>query len=131
MKSLIITALLMSGSAAFADKHACIEKLTKNFTQDSRTLSVDTDTITVNGHENDHLAQARSIIRSVLSINGCNGDADINFGWSPQGRTKNNCQALVKDRSHSTVCYIESDIGFFFITRDLQTTANIIYNRWD
>lgn len=131
MKSLIIAAAILLGSSAFADKNSCLEKLTKHFTLDSRALNVDTDTITVNGHDNDLLAQARSIIRSVLELNGCNGQKDINFGWSPLGRTENRCQNLVKERSTSSVCYIESDIGYFFLTRDLQTTAHLIFSRWD
>lgn len=123
-------ALLMS-SSVLADKNACLEKLTKNYTLDSRALNVDTDTITVNGHENDLLAQGRSIIRSVLELNGCNGQADINFGWSPLGRTQSRCQNIVKERPTSSVCYIESDIGYFFLTRDLQTTAHLVFSRWD
>lgn len=131
MKLLVGVFLLAAAFNSYASKNECVEKLTSNFSLDSKAFKVDLDSIVLTSHENDLQAQSREIIRFVLNGAGCNGNADINFGWGPDGRTKNNCQNLIKGKDSSAVCYIEADIGYFIITKDLQTTAHIIFSRWD
>lgn len=131
MKKLLITLALFSSLNVLATASACLSKLTYDFSVDSRVFKVDTDTIRVVGAENDHLAQGISIVRGVLDIHGCDGRDDINFGFGPLGRTKSSCRKLVNSRGYSLTCYIESDLGFFFVTRDLQTNAYVVFSRWD
>ena len=130
MTKLFLGFLILFSFNSFAIDR-CISKLTNNYSIDSRSFKVDTDIIDFNSHENDYIAQGIELIRAVLNHSGCDGDNDINFGHGPNGRTKHSCQNLVRERAVSGACYIESNIGFFFITRDLQTSAFIIYNRWD
>jgi hypothetical protein len=131
MKHLIMIMTLMTAFNSFASKEACIGKLTHDYNVDSRAFKVDTDAIFVVGHENDHLAQAISIIRSLLDLEGCDGENDINFGHGPLGRTKSSCKQLIRGREYSISCYVETDMGFFFVTRDLQTNAYVVFSRWD
>ena len=41
------------------------------------------------------------------------------------------CKNLVARDSTTKVCYINTDIGYFFVMRDMLDGVNIIYNRWD
>ncbi len=131
MRTLIIALIAGLSFNVFADKNSCLEKLTYNFSVDSRAFKLDTDSINITAHENDHLAISIEMIRALLNFSGCDGRTDINFGWGPLGRTSSSCKALVGKRENSQVCYIETDLGYFFVTNDLQTTAHIIFSRWD
>ena len=131
MKKLLMIFSLLITANIFASTNVCLSRLTYDFAVDSRAFKIDTDNINVIGSENDHLAQAISIIRGTLDLHGCDGRSDINFGHGPLGRTKNSCRKLVEGRGYSLSCYVESDLGFFFITRDLQTNAFIVFSRWD
>ena len=124
-----LVVLLTFNNVKAIDK--CISKLTDNYTLDSRAFHINTDHVDFNSHENDYMAQGIELIRVVLEENDCDGDRDINFGHGPNGRTKHSCQYLIPGKQTSSACYIESNIGFFFVTRDLQTSAHIIFNRWD
>ncbi len=131
MKLLSILATLVFSSYTFASKEMCLAKLTYDYALDSRSFKVDTDEIDILSHDNDSIAQAIEIIRATLYLHGCDGDNDINFGKGAHGRAKQVCNTMVSGRLASEVCYIESDLGYFFVTKDLQTTAHIIFNRWD
>lgn len=116
---------------AFASKDTCLSKLTYDFAVDSRSFKVDTDSMVVLGDEKDYLTQAISIVRGTLDLHGCDGRSDINFGHGPMGRTKSSCKQLIKGRDYSVSCYVESSLGYFFITKDLQTNAFVVFSRWD
>ena len=127
----LIAALCVLATLNVNAAQRCISKLTDNYAVDSRSFKVDMDNVDLNSDENDYIAQSIELIRAVLNFHGCDGDRDINFGHGPNGRTKHSCQNLVSYRPVSQACYIETSIGFFFLTRDLQTTAYITFNRWD
>jgi len=41
------------------------------------------------------------------------------------------CNNVVPKDNYTRVCYVETNIGYFFIMRDMLDGVNIIYNRWD
>ena len=127
---MLIFAAFLSFSS-FAGEKTCLSKLTYDFAVDSRSFKVDTDNIVVIGDDRDYLAQAISIVRGTLDLHGCDGRADINFGHGPMGKTKSSCRQLIRGRDYSVSCYVESSLGFFFVTRDLQTNAYVVFSRWD
>lgn len=131
MRKLLLAITIMASANIMAAANTCLAKLTYDFSIDSRAFKVDTDNINVIGNENDYLAQGISIVRGVLDLHGCDGQDDINFGHGPLGRTKSSCEKLVRSRGYSLTCYIESNLGFFFVTRDLQTNAFVVFSRWD
>ncbi len=131
IRKISILSLIVFSFTTLASKEKCLAKLTYDYAIDSRAFKVDTDEIDINSHDNDSVNQSIEIIRAVLYLHGCDGDNDINFGKGAHGKAKHVCTALVGGRSASEVCYIESDLGYFFVTRDLQTSAHIIFNRWD
>ncbi|OIQ19853.1 MAG: hypothetical protein BM556_05045 [Bacteriovorax sp. MedPE-SWde] len=130
-KLILLAAALIFSVSASADRETCLKKLTYEFAVDSRAFKVDTDSIRVIGDEKDYLAQAVSIVRGTLDLHGCDGRSDINFGHGPLGKTKSTCRRLIGGRDYSLSCYVESDLGYFFITRDLQTNAFVVFSRWD
>lgn len=130
-KTLMLALALFFSLEASAGKETCISKLTYDYAVDSRSFKVDTDNMIVLGDERDYLAQAISIVRGTLDLHGCDGRADINFGHGPLGRTKSSCRKLIRGRDYSLSCYVESDLGFFFVTKDLQTNAFVVFSRWD
>lgn len=42
-----------------------------------------------------------------------------------------NCRNILPNADHSRVCAIETNHGYFFVTKDMLDGVNIIFNRWD
>lgn len=132
MKYILLSLILISfnASAYTKDSLNCIKKLTYDLNVDSRAFKVNTDEIDVDDEVNP-LEEAIVLIRATLELYGCNSHNAVNFAQTPSGRAKSRCSELVPGHDYSMSCYIESNIGFFFVTKDLQTDAFIIYSRWD
>lgn len=124
-----ILGLLLSLST-FASPVECTKLLTNDFELSSRPFSLNVDTIDTNIPETDRLAHAHKIVREVIKSVGCE-HKDINFAKSPTGTSKSKCSLLSPGRTASMSCYVESNIGFFFVMWDMNQTANVIYNIWD
>jgi hypothetical protein len=41
------------------------------------------------------------------------------------------CHEVMPGNSYSRVCYVENELGYFFISKDMLDSVNIIFNRWD
>lgn len=41
------------------------------------------------------------------------------------------CRAIIEGKKSTEVCYAETEVGFFFIMRDMVDHINVVYNRWD
>jgi hypothetical protein len=39
------------------------------------------------------------------------------------------CKNMLKSDLYTRVCYVETNLGYFFITRDLTGTVNFIFNK--
>lgn len=135
IKILLAFYLCLISGALFAYSNAtihCIEKLTRGFQYDSVNFFVDADAIEyTENDEIDTLAYATKIVRYVLTDNGCKKD-DVNFSRTPMGRTSSsNCKQMAPDLVSSNVCYIESNLGYFFVNWDMLSNAHVTYSRWD
>lgn len=51
-------------------------------------------------------------------------------GEKPQ-HIHSNCRNILKHASHTRVCAVETNHGYFFVTKDLLDGVNVIFNRWD
>lgn len=125
--------LMISSVSVLADEYKsdrCIDKLTDHNRRDSFTYSIDVDDINDRYFGNDHLAAAIHYVKAVLEIKGCSRD-EVNFGRGAFGRSKSRCQYLAPGILTSLSCYVESNLGFFIIGRDLGTKVHVIYSRWD
>ena len=130
LKSLIaLAALILLSQGVQASTKDCIAKLMSGSNVDSVNYNIHSDLID-RDFGKDHLASAIYTIRLLIEDRGCS-QKDINFGKGPLGRSRSRCSKLVGNQDHTRVCYVETNLGYFFLTTDLLDTVNITYSRWD
>ncbi len=130
VKSLIALGLLVLLSQGIqASARDCIANLTNNSLQDTFSYSLHADDVD-RDFGRDYLAEAIYTIRILIDREGCKRDA-INFGQGPHGRSHSRCSKIIRNQEHTRVCYIETNLGYFFLTKDLLDNINITYSRWD
>ena len=130
LKSLLALGLLILLSQAInASPKDCIDNLMIDSNVDSYNFNIHNDDV-LRDFGKDYLAEAIYTIRILLDKNGCSQN-DVNFGRGPHGRSHSKCTEVIPSNEHTRVCYVETNLGFFFVTRDLLDTYNISYSRWD
>lgn len=112
------------------DELHCRSLLLKEFTLDSRYITYKLDDLNVGDAGPDFLAHAIRVIRSVIDKVGC-GPRDINFGKGPEGRASSRCQMIARQRDNSRMCYVESNLGYFFVHTDFVDNVHVLFHRWD
>lgn len=132
MKFLAFVALFIATTfTAQADSSLrCLEILTHDNQVDSFSYTLNVDEINDRYFGNDHVASAIHYVKAVLELKGCNR-SEVNFGRGAFGRSKSRCQYLAPGVPTSLSCYIETNLGFFFVTRDLMTKVHVVFSRWD
>ncbi|HLE12291.1 MAG: hypothetical protein A2504_14755 [Bdellovibrionales bacterium RIFOXYD12_FULL_39_22] len=135
MKALIFVFLVLVSStfinSAFATPVSCIGNLTYNFSVDSVAYSINLDQTEVRSFGSDHLANSIQIIKALLQMKECE-KTDVNFMKTPLGRNSySRCRQILDNNDNSRACFVESSIGYFFVTWDFLSRAHVIYNRWD
>ncbi|OUR98514.1 hypothetical protein A9Q84_03635 [Halobacteriovorax marinus] len=128
----VVTSFLLLAMSQWsnASETRCITRLTNDYSQDSITHTMDLNDYEVRDYGNDHLAFSIKMIRNLLSEVGCSRTA-INFGRSARGRSHNRCDQVLRGVPGSRVCYVETNLGYFFVTRDMLTNVHVTFNRWD
>jgi hypothetical protein len=99
-----------------------------------RDFSVDSSSWQVNGDEIDgfwdtsglSLPIAIEALARLESQLGCD-DSDVEAFVLDQLT----CTEVQPGNAGSSVCYGESSAGFYFLSRDMMTSVNIVFNRWD
>ena len=122
MKTLSAILCLLLSLSIFASPAECTRLLTNDYELSSRPFALNVDSIDTNIPETDRLAHAHKIVREVIKSVGCEQE-DINFAKSPTGTSKSKCALVSPGRTASMNCYIESNIGFFFVMWDMNQTA--------
>ena len=127
-KFMVILALLTS-QVIFANPETCIKRITQDNRYDSRSLTFNADEYVF---ENDHVGDSYNLIRLFIQRKGCSRK-DVRFTAGPGSLNSGKavCNNIARSYPHSRVCYIESNIGFFFVMRDMMNGATVVYNRWD
>lgn len=130
VKSIIaLAALILLSQGVQASPKDCASRLFSGSNLDSVNYSINSDEIN-RDFGRDHLASAIYTIRILIEDKGCS-QSDINFGKGPLGRSRSRCTKLVGNQDHTRVCYVETNLGYFFLTTDFLETVNITYSRWD
>lgn len=131
MKKLIVALFMfaMMSVAAKASPRTCIEKLTQGYTEDSVHYSLNLNDVDFRDYGRDHLAQAIFLTRHIIDVQGCK-PKDINFARGIEGRSHSKC-GFVNHMPTSLSCYIETNLGYWFVSYDLLENANFIFSRWD
>lgn len=130
IKSLIALALLVFLSQGLqASPSQCITTLTGSNSGDTQSFTLHSDDVD-RDFDRDFLAEAIYTIRILLDREGCR-KTDVNFGKGPYGRSHSRCSKVIRNQEHTRVCYIETNLGYFFLTKDLLENINITFSRWD
>jgi len=130
LRSLLALGLLiLLTQGVNANQKDCIQRLMGNRVQDSINFAIHSDDVD-RDFGRDFLAEAIYTIRILIDREGCSQN-DINFGQGPLGRSHSRCSKIVRNQDHTRVCYIETNLGYFFLTKDPLDLVNITYSRWD
>jgi hypothetical protein len=129
-KGLILALSMAAISNAFATPTDCIRKITNDFTYSTTFTNIDLDQLELRDYGKDYLAQAIAVIRVYASKKGCN-KKDINFGKGPNGRSYSRCRLVERYSPHSRSCYVETNLGYFMVTKNLGENMHLVFNLWD
>ena len=129
---ILITGFLLLAVSEFtaAEEARCINRLTDSYSSDSSSHVLNLNDYEIRDYRNDHLAFSIRMVRELLNDVGCSKNA-INFGRSGSGRSHSRCEQVIRSVPSSRVCYVETNLGYFFVTRNSLTNIHITFNRWD
>ncbi len=113
-----------------ASEQDCRNLLTERFSSDSRYVSFSAGDLDLPDYGRDYMAYSVKVIRIFLDRIGCHTQ-DINFGQGAQGSAHSRCEAIVRERENSRMCYVESNLGYWFIHKDFVDDVHIMFHRWD
>lgn len=125
MKMLLALVLLLPMLSIQAD--SCYMKFVDDGSLDSRSFQIDDREIS-SDFDDDSMSFSKEAIVQVAKSLGCE---ESDLGFSNKSFGGESCQELVPGKSFSKICYIESDVGYFMVSKDMLDHVNIIYNRWD
>lgn len=121
MKALLVV-ILMAVSLGSAANYDCYKAALNDFASDSMAYQIYDEDISMAFDDNGVKASVKAV-RSLESKLGC---VEKSF------EIKNvSCNEIVPGNSVSKVCYIESQLGYFFVSMDMMDQVNIVFSRWD
>ena len=133
LRKLLVFIVLMLGVESFAGTQnlRCQSLLLDGFNEDSKSFQVkEADFVNNIDFGKDYVRRAFFLVRELLKSEGCNiSKLKFNKGFS--GNSENHCRKIHPEVEESRVCFIQSNIGYFFLMDDLLGHTNITYNRWD
>jgi hypothetical protein len=115
---------------ASANEQHCRALLTSQFSRDSRYVTYHMDDLNVPDYGKDYLAHSLKTIRLFIERLGCH-PRDINFGQGAQGVAHSRCETIVRQTENSRMCYVESNLGYWFVHKDFVDNIHIMFHRWD
>lgn len=121
MKVLFIVISLFASLAASAD-YDCYRKALDDFSVDSKAFQIHDEDAAVMFEDSAERASFKAI-RELEAKLKC---AEKSFEIS-----EISCKDVVPNNSLSRVCYVESQMGYFFISMDMMEGFNVVFNRWD
>ncbi|MBT7611336.1 MAG: hypothetical protein HN576_16370 [Bacteriovoracaceae bacterium] len=109
----------------------CLNILTNDHQDDGQSFRINLDSLgDMRNYGHDHLAKRIRVIREHLKNLGCKKNA-VNFGWGSNGRSHNKCKKFDYNKAISRMCWIETNLGSFFVHEDNNDHMNIIFTRFD
>lgn len=104
----------------------CTSAFTSDHTLDSAAFTFNDGSVAPDSLEA-RLADARAAIGKVASDLGC---ATRALELDP-GAGRDACAVIAPGNPFSISCYVESAVGYFFVTRDALENVTVVFNRWD
>ena len=130
IKGIILVLGLSILSNVFASSSDCVRRITNNYEYNTTFTNVDLDQLEIRDYGKDYLAQAIAVIRHYVDKKGCK-KTDINFGKGPNGRSFSRCRLVERYSPQSRACYVETNLGYFIVTKNLGENMHLVFNIWD
>jgi predicted DNA binding protein len=130
MKKIIVVIMLSLVAFSIVETaHAdCFQKLTNDYRNDSRSFQIQDSDVEAEFDINPISFSKSAVLFIIKEQVDCSANA-INF--SDKSNSDKACREISPGKSSSKICYLETNLGYFFISLDMLGTANITFNRWD
>ncbi len=130
MKKLFVIFMMVLGAFSYAGNgHAdCFQKISNDYQDDSRSFQVQDDVLEKDFEEQPLAYAKEALIHLLKNEIGCKENA---ISFNEKASADEVCNELIPGKPYSKVCYLESNLGYFFISMDMMDSVNIIFNRWD
>jgi len=116
-----LTMFLTALNAQAVSSNECFNFLFKY--QDSHAFKVEN----IYNANTDTVGFAKKMVILALEKNCDTTKIDFNL----QDAKQSGCSLVAAKNPNSLTCYLETNVGFFFITQDFMDNAFVIWNRWD
>lgn len=123
MKNLISFLLIFSLSAPIMAADNCFQILSNNYSNDSKSFQVADYELSKDFDESPE-EYSLEALNGLLNKLGCDKQSE-------KVESVVECSEIMPGNSYSRVCYVENELGYFFISKDMLDSVNIIFNRWD
>ena len=126
-KLLLLFAFLLSLPIAsvVANSENCRSNFLKDYKGDSRSFKIADEALV-----NDFDSRPKSY--TIEAIKSLSQDLSDKSGLNCHIKiSKSSCREVAEGIPSSMVCYLESEIGYFIVSKDMLSGVNIIFNRWD
>ena len=133
LKKCVLCLVLLAGALSIAEARSsfdCQSRLTDNFRTRTLMANFEYDSSRIRNFGRDYLADAIAVVRLFIEDKGCSKNS-INFGRGPRGRSTSRCRLVERYSPQSRVCYVETNLGYFLLSKSLENNAQIIFNLWD
>jgi len=130
LTSLVVAFSMFLISSTYASSTDCVRKITNDYKYQTTFANIDLDQLELRDYEKDYLAQAIAVIRVYADKKGCH-KKDITFGKGPNGQSASRCRLVERYSPHSRSCYVETNIGYFMVTKNLGENMHLVFNLWD
>jgi hypothetical protein len=120
LKIFVSIVSLATATNVMATPNNCSEYLLK-FT-DSKSFHVQSQS----AHDL-NLEVAKNTIETLLEMHCSPEELNINI----RDNEYNACSYIIPRNPNSYACYLESTVGYFFVTADLMDNIFVTWNRWD
>lgn len=96
---------------------------------DSNVFSLSEAKVTELGHDSSGIALAASLVNAIAKNKGCTGSNTSKFHID---LVTSRCAALVPSLElESEACFVNTNLGHFFVIQDALGGANLVFNRLD
>lgn len=128
MKKLLLSLALLAVASygqAFASMENCRMNLLDDYKGDSKSYQIADESL-VNDFDSSprsySIESVQNLSNSLVKKSGLNCQVEV---------SKASCKRIIANVDSSMVCYLESEIGYFLVSKDQLSGVNIVFNRWD
>jgi hypothetical protein len=129
LKFLVVLFLINSFSYAF---DGCYQSFINSYDiLDSKSFVINDEELENDFDENPEAYVKEALVMVMSEVPNCEDVvSQIRVSQKDSGIVVK-CQELLKGKSYSRSCIAESEIGYFFLNKDMLDNVNLFFSRWD